>query len=90
MGRPKGAKNKTIDEKVQDIIAEVKELKGDDTQTAEAIDELEDLLLGDVPSDIPEYEEPTGSNVQIELPIKLPKTGTLLGYHPATGAPVYQ
>ena len=44
MGRPLGSKNKALADKVSDIIEEVKGLKADETEKAEAIEELEDLL----------------------------------------------
>lgn len=48
MGRKAGSKNKTLAEKVEDIIADVQELKVDSAEeakeVAEAIDELEDII----------------------------------------------
>jgi len=44
MARPKGSKNKTQEEKVIAIIDGVSNLKLDEEEKQEAIDELEDLL----------------------------------------------
>ena len=52
--------------KAEDIIEEVKKLEGDETQKAEAIKELEDLIAP------PE------------------KAKIFVGYHPITGAEVWQ
>jgi len=48
MARPKGSKNKTNDEKILDIIEEVKELDVSEEAKLEAIDELDDLLGGNM------------------------------------------
>lgn len=44
MARTKGSKNKTTEDKVQDMIDEVKELPISTQDKAEIIDELDDLL----------------------------------------------
>lgn len=44
MPRPKGSKNKTLNEKIEDLIEDVNELDVDAGEKAEAISELEDLL----------------------------------------------
>lgn len=52
MARPKGSKNKPVEAKVEEMIAKIQSLPVDETEKAEAIDELEDLL------DAPIKEEP--------------------------------
>lgn len=44
MARPKGSKNKPVEAKVEEMIAKIQALPVDETEKAEAIDELEDLL----------------------------------------------
>jgi hypothetical protein len=44
MPRVKGSKNKTVDQKVEEIIEAVKELPVSEVEKAEAIDQLDDLL----------------------------------------------
>lgn len=68
MARPKGSKNKSTDEKIVEIIEELKELDVDQEKLLEAIDEVDDLL---------------------SEPVKEPKKGRLLGYHPITGEEVW-
>lgn len=67
-GRPKGSKNKTTEEKVQELIEEVKELKADEAEKAEVIDELDDLLSAPVKEEVKEkrflgYHPITGAEV---------------------------
>lgn len=77
MSRKEGSKNRTIKEKIVDIIDSVKQLPVDEVEKAEAIDELEDLLGEPKPSPKP-------------APAPQPKPERkLLGYHPITGVEVY-
>lgn len=75
MARPKGSKNKSTEQKVAEIIEEVKELKADEAEKAEVIDELEDLLSS------PKEEE--------TVIVSSDGKGKLVGYHPITGAEIW-
>jgi hypothetical protein len=79
MARPKGSKNKTTQQKVEDIIAEVKELPADATEINEAVAELEDLLDTKI-----EVTPDVVAQIKPE-----PKEKKFYGYHPITGAEVW-
>ncbi len=66
MSRPKGSKNKENDERINEVISELKELDVDQEQLKEAIDEVDDLLSGEV------------------------EVKKLVGYHPITGAEIWE
>ena len=83
MPRPKGSKNKTTEQKVAELIEEVKELKADEVEKAEAINELEDLLSSEVEISVKEPE--------VVAEIKPASTEKIfVGYHPITGEEVWQ
>ena len=70
MPRPKGSKNKTVNQKIDELIEDVQKLQVDEAEKAEAIDQLDDLL---------------------ESPVDESETDKIfVGYHPITGAEVWQ
>ena len=75
MSRPKGSKNKSINDKIEDLIEEVVNLPVDAAEKQEAIDELEDLLAS---PEIPEEITPATA-----------KGKRFLGYHPISGLEVW-
>lgn len=80
MPRPKGSKNRSVKDKIDDLIEDVKELGLDAKETAEAIDEIEDLL--EVKTEVIVTEEVVA---QVQ-PVKEKK---MVGYHPITGKEVW-
>lgn len=83
MPRPKGSKNKTVNQKIEELIEDVQSLPADEAEKAEAIDELEDLLSPEVEISVKEPEvvaEITPSS----------KKKIFLGYHPITGVEVWK
>lgn len=81
MPRPRGSKNRTIKDKIEDLIEEVKELPVDEKEKAEAIDELDDLL--EVKTEIVVKEPEVIAEIQ---PVKEKK---FVGYHPITKEEVW-
>ena len=79
MPRPKGSKNKTVKNKIDEMIEEVKKLPVDEVEKAEAIDELEDLLGVEVVV-----------TPEVVAQIKPVKEKKFVGYHPITKEPVYK
>lgn len=79
MPRPKGSKNKTTAQKVEDLIEEVKELPVSEKEKAEIVDELDDLLEVSV-----EVKEP-----EVVAQINPVKEKKFVGYHPITNEEVW-
>jgi len=61
MPRPKGSKNKSINQKIDEIIEDVQKLNVDSEEKSEAIEELLDLVVPEAkeeykaPADLSEY-----------------------------------
>jgi len=79
MPRPKGSKNKTINDKIDKMIEDVQKLSVDEVEKAETIDELESLLGTEFVV--------TKEVKAVIVPVKEKK---FVGYHPITKEPVYK
>lgn len=94
MARPKGSKNKTVAEKVEDMVEDVTALlpKASEAQAAEiveAVEELQDIIDADEEATI---KFPNGSTIklgEVKEGEKL-KGVRLVGRHPVTKEPVYK
>lgn len=82
MARPKGSKNKTINQKIDELIEDVQKLPVDEKEKTEAIEELEDLLNTEVEISVKEPE--------VVAEIKpASKEKKFVGYHPITNEEVW-
>jgi hypothetical protein len=82
MPRPKGSKNKTVNQKIDELIEDVQKLQVDEAEKAEAIEELEDLLSPEVEISVKQPE--------VVAEIKpASKDKIFVGYHPITGKEVW-
>jgi hypothetical protein len=80
MARPKGSKNKPVEAKIEELISQVQKLPVDETEKAEAVEELEDLLgKSEVTIEVKEPE--------IVAQIKSKK---FLGRHPITKEEIWE
>lgn len=80
MPRPKGSKNRSVKDKIDDLIEEIQELPGDAKEKAEVIDELEDLL---------EVNTEVIVTPEVVAQVQPTKEKKFVGYHPITKEEVW-
>lgn len=80
MARPKGSKNRSVKDKIDDLIEDIKELPGGEKEKQEAIDELDDLL---------EVKTEVIVTPEVVAQINPIKEKKMIGYHPITGVEVW-